>query len=411
MDKTILHCDLNCFYSSVELLSHPELRNVAMAVCGDSSKRHGIILAKNEIAKKFGVSTAETIWQAKRKCPDLHLVDAHHALYEAYSKKVNKIYLRYTNRIEPFGIDESWLDVTKSEKFFGSGKEIADKIRADVKRELNLTVSVGVSFNKIFAKLASDMKKPDATTVINRQNFRALTANLSVSEMIFIGKGTAEKLRKIGVKTLGELANVPQKILIASLGNSAAIIGDWANGNADDNVAFYGESDPIKSVGNSITFDHDLLGLSELKSGLSEIADKVCTRLKSANLKGSTIHVQIKTPDFKQIAKQSTLSSPTNLRKTIFEMSLKLCLELGADQYPIRLLGISVSNLADAELAIARQASLFESADESSDKKQNLAEDALQKVRQKFGKNSILFGNSFGLKKEAAPKNKKSQLS
>lgn len=402
MDKTILHCDLNSFFASVELLSHPELKNRPMAVCGDPSKRHGIILAKNEIAKKFGVKTAETIWQAKRKCPDLQLVGAHHNSYEIYSKKVNEIYLRYTNKIEPFGIDESWLDVTKSQKLFGSGKEIADKIRLDVKKELNLTVSVGVSFNKIFAKLASDMKKPDATTLITRQNFRELISNLNVSEMIFIGSSTSSRLKQIGISKLGELSNAPVQILSSQLGSLGVALHNWTNGIADDEVAFFGEYEPVKSVGNSITFDHDLLGISELKAGLSELSDKVSSRLKSSKLKAYTIRVQIKTPDFKQIVRQITLSEATNLRKTIFEKSLEICTELNVQESPVRLLGITLSNVCDeSEITCANaQIDFFEKPQKKSDSKQINAENALEKVREKFGKNSIIFGNSFKLKKD-----------
>lgn len=401
MDKTILHCDLNSFFASVELLSHPELRDKPVAVCGDPNTRHGIILAKNEAAKKFGVKTAETVWQAKRKCPELRLLGSHHELYEIYSKKVNEIYLRYTNKIEPFGIDESWLDVTNSEKLFGDGKTIADKIRADVKRELNLTLSVGVSFNKIFAKLASDMKKPDATTIINRENFRRLTKNLSVSEMIFIGSSTAARLGKLGIRTLGELAASPVQILSAQLGSAAEALHAWANGVADDEVAFYGECDEVKSLGNSVTFPHDLLGLEELKAGLSGLADKVASRLKSENLAGSTVRVQVKTPDFRQVLRQTTIAKPTNSRKLIFDTALELCLQLKADEYPVRLLGISLSNIVDksSQQLPPEQLNLFSSDSATDSEKQAKVEEAFEKVRQKFGKGAVFFGNSFKLKK------------
>ena len=175
MDRVILHCDLNCFYASVELLSHPDLRDVPMAVCGDPNSRHGIILAKNEPAKKFGIQTAETIWQAKKKCPDLVLLPPHHDLYREYSRKVNAIYDQYTDLVEPFGIDESWLDVTHTLHLFGGdAKVLADTLRERMKQELGLTLSVGISFNKVFAKLGSDYKKPDATTVISRENWKEL---------------------------------------------------------------------------------------------------------------------------------------------------------------------------------------------------------------------------------------------
>ena len=200
MDRTILHCDLNGFYASVECLHHPELKDVPMAVCGDVEKRHGIILAKNERAKKFGVTTAETVWQAKTKCPGLVLVLPRHDEYDKYSQLVNQIYERFTPLVEPFGIDESWLDVTGTLRIFGDGRKIADTIRAKVKAELGLSVSVGVSYNKIFAKLGSDYKKPDATTVITRDNYKSIVFPLPVSERDLLGLDDI----RIGVMALSE---------------------------------------------------------------------------------------------------------------------------------------------------------------------------------------------------------------
>ena len=196
MDRIILHCDLNGFYASVELLSHPDLREVPMAVCGDPASRHGIILAKNEPAKRFGIQTAETIWQAKKKCPDLVLLPPHHDLYRVYSKKVNAIYDEYTDLVEPFGIDESWLDVTHTLHLFGGdAKALADALRQRMKRELGLTLSVGVSFNKVFAKLGSDYKKPDATTVISQENWREMVWPLPVGDLLFVGQAARRASR------------------------------------------------------------------------------------------------------------------------------------------------------------------------------------------------------------------------
>ena len=207
MDRIILHCDLNGFYASVELLSHPDLREVPMAVCGDPASRHGIILAKNEPAKRFGIQTAETIWQAKKKCPDLVLLPPHHDLYRVYSKKVNAIYDEYTDLVEPFGIDESWLDVTHTLHLFGGdARALADTLRRRVKEELGLTLSVGVSFNKVFAKLGSDYKKPDATTVISRENWQRIVWPLPVGDLLYVGGAARKLLHQYGVDTIGQLA-------------------------------------------------------------------------------------------------------------------------------------------------------------------------------------------------------------
>ena len=191
-DRTILHCDMNGFYASVELLQLPHLKDLPVAVCGNPESRHGIILAKNDHAKKFGIVTAETVWQAKKKCPELVLVPPHHRLYKEYSLKINEIYLRFTDMVEPFSIDESWLDVTGSLKLFGTGKEIGDRIRELVREELGLTLSVGVSYNKVFAKMGSDYKKPDATTVISRENYRNILWPLPVGELFFVGKAESD---------------------------------------------------------------------------------------------------------------------------------------------------------------------------------------------------------------------------
>ncbi|MEG2852280.1 MAG: DNA polymerase IV, partial [Hydrogenoanaerobacterium sp.] len=185
-ERTILHCDLNGFFASVECLLRPELRTVPMAVCGDPTMRHGIILAKNELAKKYNITTAETIWQAQRKCPQLVLVQPHHDEYYKYSCLVNEIYRRYTDLVEPFGIDESWLDITGTIHLFGDGKTVADKLREVVEHELGLTISVGVSFNKIYAKLGSDYKKPNATTVISQQNYKEIVYPLPVNSLLYV---------------------------------------------------------------------------------------------------------------------------------------------------------------------------------------------------------------------------------
>ena len=202
-DRVILHCDMNGFFASVELLSRPDLRDRPVAVCGNPENRHGIILAKNEPAKKYGVVTAETIWQARKKCPDLVLLPPHYDKYSEFCRLINGIYQQYTDQVEPFSIDESWLDVTASQKLFGTGREIADAIRNRVKKELGLTLSAGVSFNKFFAKMGSEYKKPDATTEITRENFRELLWPLPIEEMFFVGFSTAQRLRGIGVDTIG----------------------------------------------------------------------------------------------------------------------------------------------------------------------------------------------------------------
>ena len=259
MDRVILHCDLNSFYASVELLEHPDLRSLPVAVCGDPESRHGIILAKNEPAKKFGVKTAETIWQARRKCPNLVLLSAHHQKYRRYSRLVNAIYDRYTDLVEPFSIDESWLDVTGTLHLFGGdGRALADEIRRTVREELNLTVSVGVSFNKVFAKMGSDYQKPDATTVISRDNYRDLIWPLPVTELLFVGRAAARTLSSYGIETIGDLAAFDKEALMHMLGRQGAVLHDYATGAEHAPVVPARDMPGPKSVGNGLTFRRNL---------------------------------------------------------------------------------------------------------------------------------------------------------
>ncbi len=281
MDRTILHCDLNSFYASVELLDRPDLRDKPVAVCGDPESRHGIILAKNEPAKKYQIKTAETIWQAQRKCPDLVLLPAHHHKYHHWSKVINAIYERYTDLVEPFSIDESWLDITGSMHLFGGdAKAIADQIRHVVKAETGLSISVGVSFNKVFAKLGSDMKKPDATTVIRREDVASKVWPLPVTDMLFVGKASAKVLTQYGVGTIGDLVRFGRDPLIQLLGKMGGQLYEYASGLERGPVVRADELPPPKSIGNSITFRRNLLGLEDIRTGVALLADSVAARLR-----------------------------------------------------------------------------------------------------------------------------------
>ena len=281
LDRIIFHCDLNSFYASVELLGYPELRDKPVAVCGDPKSRHGIILAKNEPAKAKGVRTAETIWQAQRKCPGLVLLPAHHDKYRYYSQLAREIYLRYTDLVEPFGIDESWLDVTGTIHLFGGDPvALADRIRAEMRRELGLTISVGVSFNKIFAKLGSDYKKPDATTVISRENYQSLVWPLPVTDLLFVGRASAKTLARCGIRTIGDLARTPRENLVRLLGKNGGQLHDYAAGTEHGPVRPAGSTPPPKPVGNGLTFRRNLVGEEEIRAGVQMLAQRVAARLR-----------------------------------------------------------------------------------------------------------------------------------
>lgn len=405
-DRRILHCDMNSFYASVELLSRPDIKDKPVAVAGDPDSRHGVILAKNELAKKFGVVTAETIQSARRKCPELVTIPPHHNKYHEYSHMLNSIYLEYTDLVEPFSVDESWLDVTASEVLLGDAKIIADNIRERVHRELGLTLSVGVSFNKIFAKMGSDYKKPNATTVISRENFKELLWSMPVSEMFFVGRATASKLSNFGIHTIGDLAHADQMLLSNTFGVHGLNIYKYANGLDNDPVKAYDNREDIKSVGHGMTFRRNLRGADDIGLALTELTDKVSTRLRRHEKWARGIKVEITTPEFKRFSKQKRLPNPINspaaFRKTAFE----LIKELNHVNRPIRLLTVTAIDLTDSpdggQLTIF---SMGASTDEKStnEKDENIAK-AMDEIRNKFGKSSIKFahviGNDIGIDEE-----------
>lgn len=390
-DRVILHCDMNGFFASVELLDHPELKDKPMAVCGDPDSRHGIILAKNQLAKDYGVVTAETIWKAKEKCPDLHLVKPHMAKYKHYCKEINKIYLRFTDMVEPFSIDESWLDVTASQKLFGDGKHIADTIRNTVKEELGLTLSAGVSFNKTFAKMGSDYKKPDATTVITRENYKELLWCLSAKELFGVGKATAEKLSKSGIKTIGDIACADQKYLTSLLGKAGTVMWEHANGIDDSPVSLYTDKEPVKSVGNGITFKRDLTTDGDIATAVKALSDTVAGRLRQYGLKAYGIKVDIKDPYFKVISRQKQLFAPTWLAEEIAKHSTEIINSSWKKGSPIRMLTITGINLTDQ--LDQEQLCLFDADIHQKDKAEKV-EFTMDEVRKKYGTDAIGFASA-----------------
>ena len=390
MDRVILHCDMNGFFASVELLDYPQLKDKPMAVCGNPENRHGIILAKNEIAKKYGVVTAETLRQARKKCPDLQVIPPHHSKYRHYSRLINQIYLRYTDMVEPFSIDESWLDVTGSIRLFGTGPQIADEIRHTVSRELGLTLSAGVSFNKIFAKMGSDYKKPDATTVISRDNFRQLLWPMDIGSMFFVGKATAARLRGHGIKTIGELALSDRNMVKRLLGKQGGVIHDYANGLDTTPVLKYDRIEKVKSVGNGTTFSRNLQGADDIKVAVTGLADTVASRLRIHKMKAFGVKVDIKDPDFKVISRQQQLDNPTNLAEIIAGTALSIIKKSWQLRKPIRMLTITAINLCDENQA--QQLSLFSDENINIEKAEK-AERAMDDIRRKFGTGAISFGS------------------
>ena len=393
-DRVILHCDLNCFFASVELLRYPALRDVPVAVCGDPESRHGIVLAKNEAAKQLGVKTAETIWQARQKAPHLITLPPHHGLYREYSRKVNAIYGQYTDLVEPFGIDESWLDITNSMHLFGGdGKAIAGQLRERLREELGLTISVGVSFNKIFAKLGSDYKKPDATTVIDRGNWQAIVWPLPVGDLLGVGRSTQKLLRQYGVETIGQLAAFPRQTLETLLGKHGTQLHDYANGLENSPVRPQHEAEPVKSVGNGTTFPQNLTRWEEVRSGLAVLSDSVAGRLRRQGLYCGGVALTIRNAQFRQFSRQVRLDAPTHLQKDIYQTALALARQSWHAPDPIRALTVTALYLTDSADSF-QQLDLLDGAAAQREEKQERLEQAMDAIRGKYGKGAISFGNA-----------------
>ena len=403
MDRVILHCDLNCFYASVELLSHPDLREIPIAVCCDPSSRHGIILAKNEPAKKYGVQTAETIWQAKKKCPGLVLLPPHHNLYREYSHRVNGIYDQYTDLVEPFGIDESWLDVTHTLHLFGGdAAALADALRKRITKELGLTLSVGVSFNKVFAKLGSDYKKPDATTVISRENWQHLVWPLPVGDLLYVGGAARRLLCQYGVETIGQLAACRREMLETLMGKIGVQLYEYANGLDSDPVRPRTSVETAKSVGNSITFPQNLTTREEIRQGIAVLADSVASRLRRLGLYAGGVQVTVRDPAFHDRSRQRQFDAPTHLIRDLTEAAMGLATELWQPPAPVRALTVTAIHLSPEDAAY-EQVDLFNAGTALKRKKQEKLEAAMDHIRGKFGTGAIAFGASQPEKREEDP--------
>ncbi|WP_370828301.1 DNA polymerase IV [Fournierella massiliensis] len=391
MERWIFHCDCNSFYASVELLRHPELRDQCVAVCGDPEGRHGIVLAKNEPAKRMGVKTAEVIWQAKRKCPDLVLLPPHREYYRKYSKIINEIYRKYTDRVEPFGIDESWLDVTGTWQLFAeSPAALADQLRAEVKAATGLTISVGVSFNKVFAKLGSDYKKPDATTLITRENFHKIVWPLPAGDLLYVGASAQKRLAGMGISTIGELAAARPEALAEALGKLGLELSRYARGEDEAPVRRWGEKEPIKSVGNGTTFRRNIRGAAEIRSALNVLADEVAGRLRRHGVWAGAVQVTIRDPELKTITRQKQLPMSTHLARDLANACWQLMEKNWDMARPVRML--TVTALAITEEPFAVQQSLFDDAPKADPRREKL-EQSLDAIRKKYGRGAIGAGS------------------
>lgn len=342
MERQILHIDCNKFYASVECFLHPQLKNKPVAVGGSEESRHGIILTKNEIASKYGLVVGEPLWKARQKCPNLIIVPPNFPIYIEFSKKVRRILEDYTDLIEPFGLDESWIDVTGD--WYKSGREIGFEIKERIKKEVGITVSVGVSFNKVFAKLGSDYRKPDAITVISRKNYKNIVWPLKCSDMIMIGRATTKKLNFYGINTLGQLADTDEAFLKKILGKNGVMLKRYANGEDNAPVRHKDIEREVKSIGNSTTTPRDLVTNEDVKIIFSVLAESVARRMRDLNLKGTTLSIYVRDKELNSFTRQCKMSSPTNVSLEITDNAMKLFIDNYDWKLPIRSLGISMTD-------------------------------------------------------------------
>ena len=398
MDRVILHSDINACYANIELLFAPELRGRPMAVGGDAERRHGIILSKTEEAKRAGVRTGMALWEARRACPELVVLPPRFDRYIHFTREVQKIYAGYTDRREPFGLDESWLDLTGCVAV-RDGESAAQEIRRRVKRELGLTVSVGVSWNKVFAKLGSDYKKPDAVTVISRENYKELVWPMPAGELLFVGRATSRRLRELGIATIGDLAQADGELLRLRLGKPGLDLHESAAGRENSPVRRAGESPPPKSVGNGTTPPRDMRSRADALPVLTSLAESVGRRLRSFGLLAGNITLELRSDALEWRSHGVQLPHPTDCDMEILAAALELLDESHRWPNALRSVAIRAGELCQATLP--EQMDVF--TDYAGRDAQRRLDGAIDRLRARFGRESVLRGAVFADRAMAAP--------
>ena len=381
-ERTILHSDMNSFYASVEMMLNPSLRGKAVAVCGATEDRHGIVLAKSEKAKKAGVKTGMVNWEAKKLCPDLVLVPPQYEQYLKFSKLAHQIYYRYTDLVEPFGMDECWLDVSSHVK---SGMAIAEEIRKSTREELGLTVSIGVSFNKIFAKLGSDMKKPDAITEITKENFKDKVWPLKASEMIYVWPATTKKLNSRCIYTIGELADCNPELLERWFGINGIQLWRYANGTDESRVMHKDFISPVKSIGHGITCTADLVSEEDVWNVMLQLTQDIGHKLRLHKLKAAGVQVFVRTKDLNFYQFQTRLGFKTQLPNEIASAAFDIFKQKYIWNTDIRTVTVRATNLEPQDEA--EQVSMF--VDYNKICKNEKVQDAIEEIRSRFGKGAV----------------------
>lgn len=380
-ERTILHSDINCCYAAIEHLHHPELEGKPLAVGGDPESRHGIVLTADYIAKGYGVKTGMALWQAKQVCPNITFISPRMDLYLRFSRMAHEIYADYTDKQEAYGIDESWLDVTESVNIKGDGYKIANEISRRMKSELGITVSIGVSFNKIFAKLGSDYKKPDAITTMYKDEFKTKAWALPVSDLLYVGRSTTAKLSRFGIKTIGDLARTEERFLISQLGKMGSVLWAFANGYDDSPVKKENTFAPIKSIGNSTTTHRDLVNDEDVKIVLYMLAESVAHRLRKNGFKCRVVEISVRDNDLMSFTRQHKINNATNITEEIAKEGYRIFKENYKWNKPIRSFGIRGSDLVNENYC--EQLDFFTDADFR--ERLQIVDNAVDDIRRRFG--------------------------
>ena len=388
--RVVLHSDLNNFFASVECLKHKSLKSYPIAVCGSKSERHGIVLAKNNIAKKFGITTGQVIWQAKNLCPDLIVLQPHYEEYAYYSEIIREIYRSYSDRVEPFGMDEAWIDLTGTEgvRTLSDGVTKANQIRKKVYEETGLTLSVGISDNKTFAKLASDYKKPDAVTVLGPDEYLSIISNMSIGEMVFAGRSTQKRLKTFEIETIGDAAQSGLSVFQSLLGKNGISLYLNACGHDTSAVTKTSDEDIIKSIGNSVTPPRDLCGYTDIKLMIHALCDKVCTRLRKADVRATVVQIHVRDTNL-NISERQCGVLPTDNELILSEKAMKLYLDNFNIDSPIRSMGVRASGLI--KNAKECQSSMFDLSEETEQKYRTI-DTTVDNLRKRYGRNIIKRG-------------------
>lgn len=386
MKKKILHIDVNnafLSWTAVERLKQGDtidLRKIPAVIGGDEAKRHGIVVAKSNIAKKFGIQTAEPLYMARRKCPSVIVVPGDFELYRKCSNKLYNLFLEYTEKVERFSIDECFLDLTEYLKPGEDLIKLGITIKERIKKEFGFTVNVGVSDDKILAKIASDFEKPDKIHTLFKSEIQDKLWKLPVSEMFLVGKKSIPKLNRMGIKTIGDLANTDKANLIKEFGKYGYTIWKYANGNSEEEVNYLPEKP--KGIGNSITLPYDVANLQELEVTLVELVEKVAYRLRKENMYATVVNVQLKNKEFKNYSHQKKLMTRTDSTNEILNTAKELLNELFTGE-AIRLIGVRVDGLVEKE---EMQLSIFDIKEDSKNRK---LDDTMDKIKEKYGYNII----------------------